>query len=89
MKNNQKQETEYQSFGARYYESTNDWKTKNYPATIQRSIEVELQHYITGGSTTILKLHDYVSGYEWTGKLGDLIDILVKSKVEVTAGIEK
>ena len=67
-------ETDYQSMDANYYESTGVNTLK-----VQRRMDVNLPHYHTNESITTIKIQDCLTGYKWTGTLGELINQLVRS----------
>lgn len=65
----------YQSMETSYYESTGTTPTM----TMQRKLGAELTRYHDGSSVVKLAIKDYLTNYEWTGTLEDLINQLTRS----------
>ena len=61
-------DTEYQSMGGNYYESTG-FRAQN----TQRILTIELNRYHTGETETKIIVQDCIGGFEWKGNLAELI----------------
>jgi hypothetical protein len=68
-------DTEYQTLSARYYESRHDWAHAPYPTIVERVMEVSFIHSQSDSYTT-LRFKDCISGYEWQGRLAELIALI-------------